>query len=289
MNRRNKRTAFTLIELLVVIAIIALLISILLPALSSAQENGRKIKCVSNLRSILQTAETYSSADPKGVFAPVHPEGVNFGGEGYFEYGGGPGTAPFTGWTQEFDPNTRPFNKIIYGINDFNRLTIDPGNFGFFKEFQCSGEEFGWQQVAGAGSADEPAATEVPYFNSYGTAYRTNNLSYSNGVIAGIYGRPKTRIPSTADTVGWMEARAFQTILNNDATNPGVMNLALTGYHKKLGFFNLGYADGHAGFVNMSPETFHQPSNTFEAAFYVRGSWGRMDCQPDAFYDDNQQ
>ena len=55
MERKN----FTLIELLVVIAIIAILASIMMPALSSARESGKRAVCLSNLKQIGTAIEMY--------------------------------------------------------------------------------------------------------------------------------------------------------------------------------------------------------------------------------------
>lgn len=61
------RRGFTLIELLVVVAIIALLITILLPALSSARERARFTYCLANLKG-LATATIINAHENGGTF-----------------------------------------------------------------------------------------------------------------------------------------------------------------------------------------------------------------------------
>ncbi len=80
MNR--SRRAFTLIELLVTLAVIAVVLALLLGPLARAQDAGRQVRCLANLRD-LHTATEMCRAENRDLFpyadsiaelfpAPVH-------------------------------------------------------------------------------------------------------------------------------------------------------------------------------------------------------------------------
>lgn len=124
--------AFTLIELLVVISIIAILVALLLPALSRAREQTKITQCLANNRSIAQSSIAYG----------IDHDGLLPGGEST-------GNQP---WTRNGnDPNLMDFGPTV---------SKPSGNYG---KFQTQFETYlaGYSAESGAKSLYCPSLEDV--------------------------------------------------------------------------------------------------------------------------------
>jgi prepilin-type processing-associated H-X9-DG protein len=118
-------TAFSLIELIVVIGIIAVLLGLLLPAISSAQQHARAVQCRSNLRQLGLQLQIYQNES--GFLYPV---GINASTGEIRADAFGTAVPPNERWPARVFklrlPNPMPFDPNTYSED---QQTYDSGAF----------------------------------------------------------------------------------------------------------------------------------------------------------------
>jgi prepilin-type N-terminal cleavage/methylation domain-containing protein/prepilin-type processing-associated H-X9-DG protein len=161
-----RRAGFTLVELLVVIGIIAVLVAILLPALTKAREQAKRIQCMSNQRQIA-TAFVMYCHENKDWF----PSPAVFGGPSATALGYGNQPAPagypadWIGWPEDW---------IVWR----GKTTSDPlrgaivkylGNPSSGAIMTCPSDQSDYRRIVNAGEGIYPYSYVLNSYMSFGT------------------------------------------------------------------------------------------------------------------------
>jgi prepilin-type N-terminal cleavage/methylation domain-containing protein/prepilin-type processing-associated H-X9-DG protein len=218
----KKARAFTLIELLVVIAIIAILAAILFPVFARARESARKTSCLSNVKQIglgfmmysQDYDETLLSCDFGAAQNTMRP---------WIEWPNTPGN----GWMAGFYTPLQPYIKNTQLLqcpsqNPVGRWYDQAGISYMYNEFMYNYSN-GWAKVAAVSSGPEGVAKVAMFVE---------------GEASGIFNDWDNGGPTPKDQDGMTRLR-YLNYTNNNWTQPH-------------GGPNIGYADGHAKFVQQA-------------------------------------
>jgi prepilin-type N-terminal cleavage/methylation domain-containing protein len=169
--KHTMKRGFTLVELLVVIAIIGILIGLLLPAVNSAREAGRRVSCINNLKQIGLALNVFEQT--YGRFPP----------------GGAVDQRPFGNNT--FGPNGWGSSWMIYVLPGIEQNSL-------YKQFVFDGTS-GWPSTTGNPTYQILAGVSIPTYRCpsstlprfgavWGTGYKGTAPAASYVGVSGIRG-----------------------------------------------------------------------------------------------------
>lgn len=303
----GRRGAFTLIELLVVVAIIALLLSITLPTLSKSREEGKKARCLANLRSIGMSLLQYAMADEHGQVIPISASMRTarpyweWRTVIWFAWGGRSGQEPFRLDPQtalvlgsagdggelrpQYDARNRPLNRQLYAdlyASDAEQMDL----------FRCPSDQ-GYPEHPDID--DSPLANAGrPCYATLGNSYRASLSMLTLGELGGVsrghfstgpwgHRYSTLRAPARLALVG--EPTFFNMIGRDDLPEPDPV--LVTGWHKKYMLDNLLFCDGSArptlaeGRVEFDEQAVQQ-MKLYHGRLLWRGRSWQLDDYPNA-------
>ncbi len=276
LNTPHKSRGFTLVELLVVVAIIAVLIGLLLPALSKAQQAARSTKDSTQIGQIHKAMLIYANEEPQrrlpvpglihrnqsaGYLPPGVPQGTPNVGKECYAKNNTRNLYSVCVMREMFNPDLlygpTEANDVVRESKDYNYAAYNPGG-GIFWD----GDTTGWNC---ANTAD------LDVGNFRGKIYLTTapadphdgcHFSYAAMVPCGQRKKQYWRadlIPEAAGTKPFIGTRGSKDGVTTGADYMQSPTLLLHG-DKKEWQGNICYGDNHVSTEN----TFYPPSTVYE-------------------------
>jgi prepilin-type processing-associated H-X9-DG protein len=225
LRRSNSLLAFTLLETAIALALIALLLSILLPALSSARVNSHRVQCASNLGDIGNAWQDWLAEHHRQFpFVPVQPA-WQYGGVRFSRVDGA-----------AFPDYNRPLTQYLHlrtTRNDNELCVCCPADRGITAP------------AAAAGTGGRRA------FDTFGTSYRAN-APLLDVRLAGSLGEDEDRGMKRSEITAFPAALVLcgDPVWYEVAESTG----RSANWHGVTNAGNLLFLDGHVDFKTIRPK-----------------------------------